>query len=125
MEGEQELTQRKQNLEEEPLVAQENVHWLPHQTRQAAKAMALLLFFSFLMFTVPFCVFFGVRHYIKDYFNLDQYQDNVIAVIAAVLSVNIIIAGYCFIAYHEPEYDDQGNLIQENESKSSLELKQD
>lgn len=105
----------------------EHLDWLPTQTRQATKAMALLLFFSFLMFSVPFLVFFGTKHVLLEDFHLEVFQCNAIAVFAAVVTVNIIIGIYVYIAYKEPEYDSQGNVIKEETqySKDKLELKRD
>lgn len=98
---------------------------LPPHTRQAAKALALLLFFSFLMFSLPFGAFFGTKYVLKDYFNVDGFTNTAYSVLSAVLTVNAIIITYAYIAYHDPEYDDKGNLIKNEPTKSELNLKQD
>ncbi|XP_048522974.1 uncharacterized protein LOC125504666 [Dendroctonus ponderosae] len=129
MDGESELTQRHPASEEvspsAPLEQQED--WLPSQTRQAARAVALLLFFSFLMFTVPFLVFYGTKHVALEYWHLDTFQSNAISVFTAVLSVNVIIGIYAYIAYKEPDYDSEGNIVLETpaEPKEQLDLKED
>lgn len=108
-------------------VAMSTAPLLPPHTKQAAKALGILLFFSFLMFSLPFGSFFGTKYLLKDYFGVEGYASTVWSVIAAVLTVNLIIIGYVYVAYHEPEYDEHGNLIKssESESKSQLNLKQD
>lgn len=97
-----------------------NEPWLPPHTRQATKALAILLFYSFLMFSLPFGVFFGVKYYLKDHFNVDGFQNTVWSVLAAVVTVNLIIMLYAYQAYHEKEYDDHGIEITDQSS-----LKQD
>ncbi|KAJ8946947.1 hypothetical protein NQ314_008748 [Rhamnusium bicolor] len=109
---------------EESDVLTENAPLLPPHTKQAAKAMSLLLFFSFLMFSLPFGAFFAVKYLLRDYFDIDGYANTVWSVFAAVLTVNLVIFGYAYIAYHDPEYDDDGNLIEQSK-KSDLNLKQD
>lgn len=84
---------------------------IPAHTRQATKALAILLFYSFLMFTLPFCAFFGTKHCLTDYFNVTGYENTVCSVLLAVVTVNVIIVLYAYQAYHEQEYDDQGNEI--------------
>lgn len=126
----QALTQRHQEDKEEEIDASPpfvSSDWLPPQTRQAAKAIALLLFFSVLMFSIPFLVFFGTRHYLTEHFHLEPFETNAISVFTAVVSVNVIIGIYVYIAYKEPEYDSKGNIIPETEasSKSDLEAKED
>lgn len=126
----QTLTQRHQEDKEDEIDVAPSFlssDWLPPQTRQAAKAIALLLFFSVLMFSIPFLVFFGTRHYLTDHFHLQPFETNAISVFASVISVNIIIGIYVYIAYKEPEYDNMGNVIKETQanSKSELEAKED
>lgn len=92
-----------QDITNEPLI--------PEHTRQASKAILLLLFYSFLMFTLPFGAFFGTKYFLRDHFNLDGFENTVGSVLAAVITVNLIIVGYAYQAFHEQEYDDQGNEI--------------
>lgn len=106
---------------EEP-VNNEVVFELPAHTKQATKAIMLLLFFSFLMFTLPFGSFYGTKYVLEDYLHMTGYATTVWSVIAAVVTVNFIILIYAYIAYHEQEYDDEGNPI---DSKTELNIKQD
>ena len=94
---------------EEPLM-------LPPHTKQASKAILLLLFFSFLMFTLPFGAFYGTKYCLNEYFHVTGYANTVWSVIAAVVTVNLIIVVYAYIGYHEQEYDDEGNPITDDSS---------
>ncbi|KAJ8980769.1 hypothetical protein NQ317_016018 [Molorchus minor] len=105
-------------------VVADNDLFLPPHMKQAAKAVALLLFFSLLMFSLPFGAFFGVKYILKDYYFIDGYRNTVWSVVAAVVTVYLIIGVYAYIAYHDTEYDDEGNEIKEP-NKSDLNLKQD
>lgn len=98
----------------------------------AAYALANLFLYSVAMFTIPFVAFFGVRHLLTEEYPVDTFTRNVWSVIAAVVAVNLIICAYAFKAYHEKEYDDEGNEITKfsyesptDGDKSSLNLKQD
>ncbi|KAK5645472.1 hypothetical protein RI129_006772 [Pyrocoelia pectoralis] len=91
--------------------ASENEPLIPAHTRQAAKAIALLLFYSFLMFTLPFAAFFGTKYILKDTFHIDGYTNTVWSVIASVVTVNLVIVSYAYQAYHDSEYDSDGNKI--------------
>ncbi|KAB0795560.1 hypothetical protein PPYR_12399 [Photinus pyralis] len=92
-------------------VVNDNEPLIPAHTRQAAKAIALLLFYSFLMFTLPFAAFFGTKYVLKDSFGIDGYANTVWSVIASVVTVNLVILAYAYYAYHDPEYDNDGNRI--------------
>lgn len=98
---------------------------LPPHTKQATKAIGLLLFFSTLMFSLPFGAFFGIRYLAEHYLHLEPYACTVWAVIASVLTVNLVIAGYAYIAYHEQEYDENGKPIDEKAEKTKSEKKKD
>lgn len=105
---------------------------MPGQSKRAAVALAYLFLYSVAMFTLPFVAFFGVRHLLTDYYPVDQFARTVWSVIAAVVSVNIIICCYAYKAYHEKEYDEHGNEIDQHKytpvpdnQKSQLNLKED
>lgn len=106
------------------------------QTKQAVLVLANLFMYSVAMFTLPFIAFFGVRHALSEYYHLDTFTVNVWSVVAAVVVVNIIIFVYVYKAYHEKEYDEHGNEIDQHKydpvpaessaaEKSTLNLKQD
>lgn len=64
---------------------------LPVHTRQATKALLILLFYSTLMFSLPFGAFFGTKTLLKDYFHVAGYENTVCSVISVVITVNFII----------------------------------
>lgn len=86
------------------------------QEGQTGKALALLLFYSFLMFTVPFAAFFSTKYLLEDY-GVIGYANTVWSVLATVITVNLIIVAYAYQAYHEKEYDTQGQEIDEGRPK--------
>lgn len=104
---------------------------IPGQTQLAALALANLFLYSVAMFTLPFVAFFGMRHILSDYYPVEPFTRTVWSVVAAVVVVNIIIFLYAYKAYHEKEYDDDGNEVDQHSyktdesAKSSLNLKQD
>lgn len=85
---------------------------------QATKALLLLLFYSTLMFSLPFGAFFGTKYCLQDYFHVTGFHNTFASVLAAVLTVNLIIVMYAYHAFHEKEYDEHGNEI-------STDLKED
>ncbi|XP_044265072.1 vacuolar ATPase assembly integral membrane protein VMA21-like [Tribolium madens] len=98
---------------DEDVAAPNEVFSLPAHTKQATKAIMLLLFFSFLMFTLPFGAYYGTKYCLEEYWHMSGYSTVVWSVLAAVVTVNFIILVYAYIAYHEQEYDDEGNPIEE------------
>lgn len=90
---------------------------IPEHTRQAAIALGLLLFFSVLMFSLPFGAFYGTKYYLEKYLDIIGYENTVWSVVAAVVTVNVIIALYAWVAYHEKEYDDEGKPLEESQTK--------
>lgn len=101
MEGESDILLTR----EEPLI--------PEHTKQAAKALSLLLLYSFLMFTLPFLAFFGTKYLLQDVFEVTGFANTAWSVLASVVIVNLIIVAYVYHAYHEKEYDENGEEITE------------
>lgn len=89
----------------------------PEQTTRITKVLGILLVFSFLMFSLPFGAFFGTKYVLKYCFHVDGFSNTVWAVIASVLTVNLIIVSYAYISFHEPDYDQDGNIIVEEKTK--------
>lgn len=87
---------------------------LPVHTRRIGIVMLWFLAYSLAMFTLPFIAFFYVRHVLNDTFHIDGFTNTVWSIVAAVVTVNIIILAYAYRAYHEPEYDEDGNLIDQS-----------
>lgn len=74
---------------------------IPYHTKQASFALLYLLFFSFLMFTLPFASFYGVHHVLLTYFHIDGFTNTCWSVLSAVLTVNIVIALYAIFGFME------------------------
>lgn len=68
-----------------------------------AQVLGYLLIFSVAMFTLPFAAFFGVKHIMEEEFHAERFMTNCVSVCAAVLIVNIIIAGYAYLGFQEPD----------------------
>lgn len=66
-------------------------------------ALFWLLVFSSAMFTLPFGAFFLVRHYAQEYFELDVFAVNCCSVLAAVMTVNLVIVAYAIKGFREVE----------------------
>lgn len=71
--------------------------------KQASSALLYLLFFSTLMFTLPFGSFFGVQYLLKTYTDLSEFAITAISVSSSVATVYLIIFLYVYIAYKEKE----------------------
>lgn len=100
----------------EPIVeVQKSVDYsLPQHNRQAAFSLLYLFAFSVMMFTLPFAAFFGVRNYLNEHMQVTEFQNTFYSVLASVLTVNSIIVAYAVVAYHETEYDEHGNVIDQS-----------
>lgn len=88
----------------------ENSALLPDNTKEAAKAIFLLLFYSFLMFSLPFGVFFSVKYILRDTYGVDGFANTAWSVFGAVVTVNVIICAYVYHAYHDAADDDRKQL---------------
>lgn len=90
---------------------------LPQHQRQAAFSLLWLFVFSCFMFTLPFGAFFGVRHFVQTHYaDASQFAVTAYSVLATVLTVNVIIAVYALVAYHETEYDDEGRVVDQSKT---------
>lgn len=80
---------------------------IPYHTKQASFAMLYLLFFSFLMFTLPFAAFFGTRHCLQEFLHLDVFQTTCWSVLASVVTVNIVIGLYAIFGFMEAKKEEE------------------
>lgn len=78
-------------------------------SKQSAFALFWLFMYSVAMFTFPFAAFFGTRHILQTKYNLDAFTITCSSVIAAVLTVNLIIVMYAIKGYREVEEDKPEN----------------
>uniref|UniRef100_A0A182TAC2 Vacuolar ATPase assembly integral membrane protein VMA21 homolog n=1 Tax=Anopheles maculatus TaxID=74869 RepID=A0A182TAC2_9DIPT len=85
----------------------EDPYTIPLHSRQAAFAILWLLVYSFAMFTLPFGAFYGTRHVLADHFHIEGFHNTCGSVLAAVLTVNVIIMLYAFRGFREVEEEDR------------------
>lgn len=79
---------------------------IPYHTKQASFALLYLLFFSFLMFTLPFAAFYGVQNVLREYFNVTGFENTCWSVLSAVLTVNLVIALYAIYGFVEAKKEE-------------------
>uniref|UniRef100_A0A182Y7S1 SAM-dependent MTase RsmB/NOP-type domain-containing protein n=1 Tax=Anopheles stephensi TaxID=30069 RepID=A0A182Y7S1_ANOST len=92
---------------------------IPLHSRQAAFAILWLLVYSFAMFTLPFGAFYGTRHVLADRFQIEGFHNTCGSVLAAVLTVNIIIMLYAFRGFREVEEEDLPRFVRINTTQLS------
>lgn len=93
---------------------------IPYHTKQAAFALLYLLFFSFLMFTLPFAAFYGVKHLLLDHFHIGGFQNTAWSVLAAVITVNLVIALYAIKGFMDAKNEeDTVKLLAQNQRTES------
>lgn len=80
-------------------------------SKQTSKTLLYLMFYSTLMFTLPFGAFYGTRYILEHEFSIVGFANTGFSVLAAVVVVNAVILAYAYHAYHETEYDNQGNRL--------------
>lgn len=103
---------------EKPVTPADDPELIPYHSRQAAFAIIYLLFFSVLMFTLPFGAFYGTRHVLHEHFHIDGFANTCWSVGAAVLTVNVVIALYAISGYIEAKKEED-HVNQHAESKKS------
>lgn len=93
--------------DEQPQTSADHEELIPYHTKQASFALLYLLFFSILMFTLPFAAFFGTRHALQEYLDITGFTNTCWSVFAAVLTVNIVIALYAISGYLESKREEE------------------
>ncbi|XP_052899837.1 uncharacterized protein LOC128306381 [Anopheles moucheti] len=86
---------------------EEDPYTIPFHSRQAAFAILWLLVYSFAMFTLPFGAFYGTRHVLAEHFQIVGFHNTCGSVLAAVMTVNVIIMLYAFRGFREVEEEDR------------------
>jgi hypothetical protein len=92
---------------EKPQTPADDEELIPYHTKQASFALLYLLFFSVLMFTLPFGAFFGTRHALQEYFGVYGFPNTCWSVLASVVTVNIVIALYAISGYLEAKREEE------------------
>lgn len=80
---------------------------IPQHTKEASLALLQLFFFSILMFTLPFGVFYGVQHYLKLNYDMEAFEVTCWSVLGAVMTVNIVIGLYVWVAWRDAKKDEE------------------
>lgn len=110
-EGEQLMTRKDLDQPTEtvrpPADVSNDPYDMPFYSKQSAFALLWLLVFSFGMFTLPFCAFYGTKHILTHYFDVEGFPNTCGSVLAAVLVVNVIIMLYALKGFQEAEDDEQ------------------
>lgn len=91
---------------------------IPLHSKQAAFALLWLLVYSFFMFTLPFVAFYGTKHILADHFHVTGFPNTCGSVLAAVLTVNVIIILYALRGFREAEEDERER--KRNESTTTV-----
>lgn len=68
----------------------------------SVQTFGALLFYSLLMFTLPFLAYFGTRQFLHEYVRMTGFAQIAWSVASAVLVVNLIVFAYVWKALHEP-----------------------
>lgn len=101
-------------------------------SQQTSSALLYLLFYSILMFTLPFGAYFLTKHLLELHSHLPQFNITAWSVIASVVTIYIVIGLYAFHAYREKDVniDKQGRVtygesqVNANEETDSVKPKQ-
>lgn len=91
------LNVQQEEPEEEPLSPEEE----RQRNRDTSVALLTLFFFSVLMFTLPFGVFYGMRDLLETRFHIEGFENTCWSVLAAVITVNTIIIAFVYVAYRD------------------------
>lgn len=74
------------------------------------------LFYSMLMFTLPFISYFGVKKYLQEYHNLTHYQIICSAAVSSVVTVHFIIYLYVRKAFVEVAREERKRKLHRSNS---------
>lgn len=72
-------------------------------SRQTSSALLYLLFYSILMFTLPFGSYFLTKHLLELHTDLSHFGVTAWSVIASVVTIYIVIGLYAYHGYHEKD----------------------
>ncbi|KAG5683228.1 hypothetical protein PVAND_012521 [Polypedilum vanderplanki] len=111
--------QQEQMIEEKPVNPADDDALIPYHTKQASLAVIYLLFFSILMFTLPFASFYGVRHALHEYLQIDGFPNTCWSVLAAVVTVNFVIAVYAVVGFLDAKKEEQ-TVLQFSQNKAKI-----
>lgn len=111
------LSEKESTREEDkPVDPADDEALIPYHTKQATLAVIYLLFFSILMFTLPFAAFFGVRHVLLEHMQVEGFANTCWSVLAAVVTVNFVIAIYAVVGFLDAKKEED-TVLQFSKSK--------
>lgn len=84
------------------------------RNRETMNSVLVLLFFSALMFSLPFAAFFGIRFYLGEHRHIYGFPNTCWSVLSAVVTANLVIMGYVFIAYRDNQAEIARNKLKSN-----------
>lgn len=84
------------------------------RNRETNTTVLVLLFYSLLMFTLPFGAFFGVRHYLGEYLHVYGFPNTCWSVLSAVVTANLVIIAYVYRAYRDNQAEIQRDKLKDN-----------
>ena len=74
---------------------------------RAPNVILKLLLHTVAMFTLPFIAYYKTNSFVRDEFNMTRNQSFISGAIAAVITVNLVIASYVYQAFKENESERQ------------------
>lgn len=90
-------------------------------SRQTSSALLYLLFYSILMFTLPFGSYFLTKHLLELHTDLSHFGIIAWSVIASVITIYVVIGLYAYHGYHEKDVniDKEGRVTYGEQPKSN------
>lgn len=85
------------------------------RNKETIRTVLVLLFFSALMFSLPFAAFFGLRYYLGVHMHIEGFANTCWSVLSAVLTANVVIVVYIYVAYR----DNQKEIAREKKLKEN------
>lgn len=114
------LNSQVEEKEVVPVNPADDEAFIPYHTKQATFALLILLFFSILMFTLPFAAFYGTKHALLEYLHVDGFPNTCWSVFASVATVNIVIALYAICGYLEARKEERAvNAYAQSKEKTN------
>lgn len=105
-------TLTSQKLVQEEIV--ESPEEASYRNRETMSAVLKLLFFSALMFSLPFAAFFGVRYYLGVHMHIYGFANTCWSVLSAVVAANLVIVAYVYVAYRDNQADIEREKLKSN-----------
>lgn len=96
----------------------EPVFYLNTMAHSSARTFGILLFYSLLMFSLPFFAFFGTKSVLRDHLHVTGFAQTAWSVASSVVVVNLIIFAYVWNAFHDNTIDEDVTGVSEGQDES-------